>query len=97
MRVGQPLRRNRDETVLVHTRRHAKALFWPVVMGFVGVVGSAALLGIMPSDMRAQYWPLVVIIAAAILVVGTLAPWLKWFTTTMTITCLLYTSPSPRD
>ena len=40
----------------------------------------------MPSDMRAQYWPLVVIIAAAILVVGTLAPWLKWFTTTMTIT-----------
>ncbi|MBZ0240287.1 MAG: PH domain-containing protein, partial [Cutibacterium acnes] len=34
VRVGQPLRHNRNETVLVHTRRHAKALFWPVVMGF---------------------------------------------------------------
>lgn len=59
VRVGQPLRRNRDETVLVHSRRHAKALFWPVVMGFVAV---------------------------ALIIVGTIIPWLKWFTTTMTIT-----------
>ena len=86
VRIGQPLRRNRDETVLVHTRRHAKSLFWPVVMGFVGVVGAAALLGIMPTDMRTQYWPIVAAIAAVIIIVGTLAPWLKWFTTTMTIT-----------
>ena len=86
VRVGQPLRHNRNETVLVHTRRHAKALFWPVVMGFVGVVGAAALLGIMPSDMRAQYWPIVVTIAVALIIVGTLSPWLTWFTTTMTIT-----------
>ena len=86
VRIGQPLRRNRDETVLVHTRRHAKSLFWPVVMGFDGVVGAAALLGIMPTDMRTQYWPIVAAIAAVIIIVGTLAPWLKWFTTTMTIT-----------
>jgi hypothetical protein len=36
------------------------------VMGFVGVVGAAALLGIMPSDMRAQYWPIVVTIAVIV-------------------------------
>ena len=57
VRVGQPLRRNRDETVLVHSRRHAKALFWPVVMGFVAVIGAAALLGLMTLEIRARYWP----------------------------------------
>ncbi|WCC79401.1 PH domain-containing protein [Cutibacterium equinum] len=86
VRVGQPLRRNRDETVLVHCRRHAKALFWPVVVGFVAVVGSAALLGLMTVEMRAQYWPVVAAIAAALIIVGTIVPWLRWFTTTMTVT-----------
>ncbi|WP_446909793.1 PH domain-containing protein, partial [Klebsiella pneumoniae] len=40
----------------------------------------------MPSDMRAQYWPIVVTIVVALIIVGTLSPWLTWFTTTMTIT-----------
>ncbi|MSS45965.1 PH domain-containing protein [Cutibacterium sp. WCA-380-WT-3A] len=86
VRVGQPLRRNRDETVLVHTRRHAKALFWPVVVGFIGIVGAAALLGLMPTAMRTQYWPIVAALAATIVIIGTVVPWLTWFTTTMTIT-----------
>ena len=88
VRVGQPLRHIPNATVRVHPRRHAPALFWPVVMGFVGVVGAAALLGIMPSDMRAQYWPIVVTIAVALIFVGTLAPWLTWLTTTSSITLL---------
>ena len=86
VRVGQPLRRNRDETVLVHSRRHAKALFWPVVMGFVAVIGAAALLGLMTLEIRARYWPIVAVVAVALIIVGTIIPWLKWFTTTMTIT-----------
>ncbi|MGK2310118.1 PH domain-containing protein [Cutibacterium sp. V970] len=86
VRVGQPLRRNHGETVLVHSRRHAKALSWPVVVGFVAVVGAAALLGLMTVEMRAQYWPIVAAIAAALILVGTVVPWLKWFTTTMTVT-----------
>ena len=61
-------------------------------MGFVGVVGAAALLGIMPSDMRAQYWPIVVTIVVALIIVGTLSPWLTWFTTTMTITDVMIDS-----
>ncbi len=86
VRVGQPLRRNRDETVLVHSRHHAKALFWPVVMGFVAVIGAAALLGLMTLEIRARYWPIVAVVAVALIIVGTIIPWLKWFTTTMTIT-----------
>ena len=72
--------------VTVHSRRHAKALFWPVVMGFVAVIGAAALLGLMTLEIRAQYWPIVAIVAVALIIVGTIIPWMKWFTTTMTIT-----------
>ncbi|MDO4413328.1 PH domain-containing protein [Cutibacterium sp.] len=86
VRVGQALRRNRDETVLVHCHRHAKALFWPVIAGFVAVVGAAALLGLMTVDIRTQYWPMVAIVAAGLIIFGTILPWLVWFTTTMTIT-----------
>ena len=54
----------------------------------VHIAGSSILETWCESDSHcgAQYWPIVAIVAVALIIVGTIIPWMKWFTTTMTIT-----------
>lgn len=79
-------RRGPDEEVLVRTRRHARVLAGPVLVGFVAVVGAAAALGVMPDRWQPWGTRAVLIAAAVVVVVWTLLPWLRWATTTLTVT-----------
>jgi uncharacterized membrane protein YdbT with pleckstrin-like domain len=75
-----------DEYVVVRTRTHAKALFWPgvglIVLG--GLVGSGAAL--VPWDFRPAGQIVVVSLGFLIFVWLIVRPFLQWLTTTYTIT-----------
>lgn len=75
-----------EEHELLHMRTHAKALIGPVVALILVVAVAGLALGMMPSDWR-PWGPWATIAAGAVLlVIGTLLPWLRWLTTTYTIT-----------
>lgn len=75
-----------DEQELLHLHTHAKALIGPVVI-LIAVVAAAGLaLGIMPTDWGPWGRWATIGAAAALLVIGALVPWLRWLTTTCTIT-----------
>ena len=75
-----------DEYVVIHTRTHAKALLLPV-FAFL-VIGAAAGVGValVPGTWQ-PVGPLVVAgIGLVLFLWMVLAPWLRWWTTTYTIT-----------
>jgi uncharacterized membrane protein YdbT with pleckstrin-like domain len=75
-----------DEYVVLHTRTHAKVLLLPVFV--LLVIGAAVGVGV--ALVAADYYPLgpLAIVAVGFLLICwlVLAPWLRWFTTTYTIT-----------
>ncbi len=77
---------NEGEHVLLSTRTHVKALVLPVVTLII-VAGLAGYLSSLPNGDAATIWLLVIwVVAAAVLVVFVLAPFLRWLLTTYTFT-----------
>ncbi len=75
-----------DEHVVIHTRTHAKALLLPalalVLVG--GAVGVGAAL--MPAEARPVGTLVVVAVGLVLVAWWVLVPYLRWWTTTYTIT-----------
>ena len=75
-----------DEYVVIQTRTHAKVLLLPVFA--LLVIGAAVGVGV--ALVPANYYPIgpLAIVAVGFLLFCwlVLAPWLRWFTTTYTIT-----------
>jgi uncharacterized membrane protein YdbT with pleckstrin-like domain len=75
-----------DEYVVIHTRTHAKSLLLPVFA--LLVIGAVVGVGI--ALVPAAYYPIgpLAIVAVGLLLFGwmVLVPWLRWFTTTYTVT-----------
>ena len=75
-----------DEYVVIHTRTHAKALLLPVFA--LLVIGAA--VGIGSALVPPAYYPLGPLVIAGVGLVllcwMVLAPWLRWWTTTYTVT-----------
>lgn len=74
------------EDVLIHMRTHPKALVGPVLVLVVVVAGAGTALGVMPPSLGRWAPGAVVAIAAVLLVLGTVVPWLRWLTSTYTVT-----------
>ncbi len=75
-----------DESIVVRTRTHGKALFWPSV-GLVllgGLIGTGTAL--VPSDLRPVGQVLVAALGLAVGVWVIVRPFLRWLSTTYTIT-----------
>ena len=71
------------ETVVARLRPHARALFWPTVL----LVAVAALLGFLSGTFREEWQNIVMLSVAGVLVlVGWLAPLLRWASRQYTIT-----------
>lgn len=75
-----------QEDELIHMRTHPKALVGPVLVLIVVVAGEGTALGLMPPDLGAWVPWAVVVLGAVLLVIGTVIPWLRWLTTTYTVT-----------
>lgn len=74
------------EIVRMHMRTHPKALAGPVIVLIVVVAAAGTALGIMPPKVgRWAPWA-VVGLAAVLLILGTVMPWLRWLTATYTVT-----------
>ena len=75
-----------DEVEVLHVRTHGKALFWPAVILLLTAVAAGIGLALVPPTW--QPWSRWVIVAAALLlvVVWVVVPFLRWLTTTYTIT-----------
>ncbi len=75
-----------DEAELLHLRTHGKALVWPVVALLVIAVAAGVAVAATPS--RWQPWAIWVEfgLAAAALAAWVVAPYLRWLTTTYTLT-----------
>ena len=75
-----------DEYVVIHSRTHAKALLLPVFA--LLVIGAAVGVGI--ALVPPAYYPVGPLVIAAVGLVLfvwlALVPWLRWFTTTYTVT-----------
>jgi uncharacterized membrane protein YdbT with pleckstrin-like domain len=75
-----------DEYVVIHTRTHAKALLLPVV----ALLAIGAAVGVGLALMPPSYYPVgpSVIAGVGLLLFCwmVLVPWLRWFTTTYTVT-----------
>lgn len=75
-----------DERIVVHTRTHGKALVWPsvllVVLGAVTGAGAA----IIPSPARPYGQFTVLALGAGLAIWWSVLPFLRWWTTTYTIT-----------
>jgi uncharacterized membrane protein YdbT with pleckstrin-like domain len=75
-----------DEYVVLHTRTHAKVLLLPVVA--LLVIGAAVGVGM--ALVPASYYPVGPLIIVGVGLVlfcwMVLVPWLRWFTTTYTVT-----------
>lgn len=75
-----------DEQEVLHLRTHGKALFWPAVVLLVTALVVGIGLAVIPPA-----WPtwvpwVVIGVAAVIVLVWVLVPFLRWLTTTYTIT-----------
>jgi uncharacterized membrane protein YdbT with pleckstrin-like domain len=75
-----------DERVLMHMRTHGKVLFWPAV----GLVACGAILGVgaalIPYDFRPVGQFAVAIVAGVLATWWSVIPFLRWRTTTYTLT-----------
>lgn len=75
-----------DEHVVLHLRTHAKKLFLPALLLIVlaGVVGVA--LALLPPTTQPIGGIVVAVLAVALFIPLVLVPFLKWWTTTYTVT-----------
>jgi uncharacterized membrane protein YdbT with pleckstrin-like domain len=75
-----------DEYVVIHTRTHAKALLLPVFA--LLVIGAAVGVGIaLVPAASYSIGPLAIAVVGLLLFLWmVLVPWLRWFTTTYTVT-----------
>jgi uncharacterized membrane protein YdbT with pleckstrin-like domain len=75
-----------DEYVVIHTRTHGKALLLPVL----ALLLIGAVVGVGIALLPAPYWPVGPLVLGGIGLVLfvwlVLAPWLRWWTTTYTVT-----------
>ncbi len=77
---------NEGERVLVTTRTHVKVLLLPA-LALIVVAGLAGYLSSLPSGDQAGIWRLVVwVIAGALIVWFSVAPFLRWLMRTYTFT-----------
>jgi membrane protein YdbS with pleckstrin-like domain len=72
------------EQTIATTRTHVKVLFIPFLILIV-VAGVAGFVVNQVSDKSWAVWA-VVIIAAVLIIWGTVLPWIRWFTWTYTLT-----------
>jgi uncharacterized membrane protein YdbT with pleckstrin-like domain len=75
-----------DERAVIRTRTHAKALIWPALL--LIIIGAAAGAGaaLVPRELRPAGQLAVAAIGLALAIWLVLLPFLRWWTTTYTIT-----------
>ena len=76
---------NEGEHVVWSTRTHVKALFVPALV-LVVTAGVGGYLASIPDSHRKVWLTLIWVIAAIVIAVYSLWPFLNWFTTTYTVT-----------
>lgn len=76
---------NEGEQVVFSTRTHVKALFVPALVLLV-VAGVAGYLSSLPDDHRKVWLTIIWVVAAVVVLVYTVWPFLKWLTSTYTVT-----------
>lgn len=74
------------EVVLLKIREHAKALFWPFASVLVGIVVVVASLLLLPESWSPVGIYVIVGVVVILLIFSFVIPWLRWLTTTITIT-----------
>lgn len=76
---------NEGETVVWSTRTHVKALFVPTIV-LVVVAGLGGYLSSLPDSHQQVWWGIIWVVAVVIVLVYCVWPFLKWFTTSYTVT-----------
>ena len=76
---------NEGEHVVWTTRTHVKALFAPALVLIV-VAGVGGYLSSLPDDHRKVWLTIIWVVAAVVIAVYSLWPFLNWLTTTYTVT-----------
>ncbi len=78
------------ERIVVHTRTHWKQVLWPallfVVLCFATGAGLAVGRPLLPENVRPWGTLAIVVVAVVVFLVGCVGPFLRWLTTTYTIT-----------
>ena len=85
--MGPPARQlGTDEHVVIHTRTHAKALILPALLLILigGAVGVG--LALMPAEARPTGSLAVVAVGLVLVLWWVVVPYLRWWTTTYTVT-----------
>ncbi len=75
-----------DEVEVLHVRTHGKALFWPAVVLLVTAVAVGIGLALIPPSWPGWLVWVVVGVGVLIVLIWVVAPFLRWLTTTYTIT-----------
>lgn len=75
-----------DEHVIMHMRTHAKELFWPALVFIAMSAGLGAFLAVQPVSWQPWGTWVVVGIYVLVVVVWVVVPFLRWLTSTYTIT-----------
>ena len=76
---------NEGESVVWSTRTHVKALFMPAVVLIVAA-GVGGYLSSLPDSHENVWLPLIWVVAGLVVLVYGVWPFLKWFTTSYTVT-----------
>lgn len=75
-----------DERVAVTLRTHGRALVFPAILFFIVIVVTASLIGLYPTNWSPIVDWVTIGLAAVLIAVFCLAPFLRWRTSTYTIT-----------
>ena len=75
-----------DEHIVISTRTHAKVMFLPALILIVTCGVAGFLSAIVGGDLKTAVVAVIWIVAAVIIVGWVLIPFLKWMTTTYTVT-----------
>lgn len=75
-----------DERVVVHSRTHGKALFWPAVLLILLGAVTGAGVAVIPSPARPYGQVAVLALGAGLAIWWSVLPFLRWSTTSYTIT-----------
>lgn len=75
-----------DERVIVHVRTHWKALIVPALVGLISIAAGA--VGTLFMWQNPGPWAVLVlwVLAGGVFIVWSFVPWLRWLTSTYTIT-----------
>jgi uncharacterized membrane protein YdbT with pleckstrin-like domain len=75
------------EEVVLSVRTHVKALFWPILVLVITCAAAGFLIAVAPDGDSGKYLTYVIIAAAVlVLIVWVLAPFIRWLTSTYTVT-----------